>query len=97
MATAWLTSFRGNVTVPTGGIAPQEPDLGTEALTLSSGSVQSAVIQDQCKLMRIVGDDDFHVEFGANPTATTTSMYIPADTPCFFGVNPGHKVAVVAA
>jgi hypothetical protein len=35
------------------------------------------------------------VAFGANPTATTSSAYLAANTPYYFECDPSDKVAVI--
>jgi hypothetical protein len=35
--------------------------------------------------------------FGANPTATASSIFIPANEPEIFKISPGEKVAIIGA
>lgn len=57
-------------------------------------SAQSAVFQDDTWLVRISCDAEAFLDFGANPTATAADgVNVQADTPEFFGVHPGQKVA----
>jgi hypothetical protein len=35
------------------------------------------------------------VAFGTAPTATTADMYVPADFPMWFPIDPSHKVSVI--
>ncbi len=66
------------------------------ALTVSASttSAQSATLGGE-NLM-IGGDVPFHILFGANPTATTSCLRIPADTLVrFLNVKPGEKFAVI--
>ena len=56
-------------------------------------SVQSAAIGGT--VVRVVSTTDCHIAFGANPTATATSMLLPARVPEYFICNPTDKVAVI--
>ena len=47
---------------------------------------------------RVVADADCHLEVGGNPTATTGSVIkLTAGSAEYFGVTPGHKIAVIKA
>lgn len=62
----------------------------------STSSAQSAALSGQD--LMIGADVAFHIVFGTNPTATTNSTRIPADTLIpFTGINPGEKFAVILA
>lgn len=68
----------------------------SQTVTTSGTSAQSAAFQSDTTFVRIVSTGIEHLEFGANPTATTNSATkIEADTPEFFGVAGGQKVAAI--
>jgi len=67
----------------------------TEKVTSSGTSVQSAAISDNIFYIRVAADADCHLEIGVNPTATTSSIYLPADDYEYFKISPGEKVAVI--
>ena len=70
----------------------------TAALTVSAStsSAQSAALSGEDLV--IGADVAFHILFGANPTATTSCLRVPADTLVrFVNVTPGEKFAVILA
>ena len=67
----------------------------TEKVTSSGTSVQSAAISDNIFYIRVAADADCHLEIGVSPTATTSSIYLPADDYEYFKISPGEKVAVI--
>jgi hypothetical protein len=67
----------------------------TEKVTSSGTSAQSAAFADNIYYVRVVADAACHIEFGSNPTATTSKVYVPADDIEYFKVSPGEKVAVI--
>jgi hypothetical protein len=44
---------------------------------------------------RVVVTSAAFVRIGSSPTATTSDVYLPADRPEVFVVNPGEKVSAV--
>ena len=67
----------------------------TQKVTSSGSSVQSSAFGAHIEYVRIVADADCHIAFGVNPTATTSTIYVPADDIEYFKVSPGEKVAVI--
>jgi hypothetical protein len=51
----------------------------TEKVTSSGTSAQSAAFAENIDYVRVAADAACHLEFGANPTATTSKVYVPAD------------------
>lgn len=74
----------------------QEPSLVQQQVSVGAGSVQSAAFNESTEFVRIHSDVACRITFGASPTATTQSMRLSAGGTEFFGVQPGHKVAVIA-
>ena len=67
-----------------------------QMVTLSgSTSTQSSAFGSQSEYVRICSNADVHILFGANPTATANSIFIPADEPEIFKISPGEKVAII--
>lgn len=56
-------------------------------------SSQSAAFSDNTVLVRITCDAEAFLSFGDNPTAAAKGVQVQADTPEFFGVVGGQKVA----
>lgn len=46
-------------------------------------------------VVRLCSTTACHIALGASPTATTSSPYLPANTPWFIEVAPGQKVAAI--
>lgn len=107
MATLWIREYgaAGGVAAdageyPTAGplTSPiaQEPGTDQTPVTFST-SAQSAAFAAGTRYVTIIGSAAFHFVCAANPTATTSHLKIPADTPYSFGVVPTQKLAVIAA
>jgi hypothetical protein len=75
-------------------IAP-EPSLTTQTVTPISSSAQSAAFNAQTHYIAICCDGIFSYAVGANPTATTAKMRVPADQILFMAVQPGDKIAAI--
>ena len=69
--------------------------LTTQKVNSSGTSVQSAAFSDNIEYVRIIPDADCHIEFGVNPTATTSKIFMESKTSEYFKVSPGEKVAVI--
>lgn len=66
----------------------------TQNITTSGSSQQSAVVDNY--ITRISVTQDTYVAIGENPTATTSSMLIPAGGVEFFATTPSEtKIAVL--
>lgn len=75
-----------------------EDGTGTnQTVTTSGTTAQSAAFQTDTTLIRVVSTGIEHLEFGTNPTAVvaTSAVKIEADTPEFFGVVGGQKLAAI--
>jgi hypothetical protein len=78
--------------------APAEPGIADQQITSGVGSTQSASFNANARIVAIAtsATQAIAVKFGANPTASaTTSQRLPPNSLTFFGVIPGHKVAVI--
>lgn len=60
-------------------------------------SAQSTAVGISTSIVRLVATEDCHLAFGTNPTAVAdgTCMFLPADTECYIGIQPSHKIAVI--
>jgi len=80
------------------GIDVQALKAGTVAtVSVSSSSAQSAAHAATTNVVRLVSTTDCHVAFGSSPTATTSSMYLPANQVEYFLVAASEKVAAIRA
>lgn len=69
--------------------------LGT-ALTVSyDSSTQSAAVGINTFIIRVVASTDCHVAIGSNPTATTSSTFMPAYSVEYFKIAPAQKIAAI--
>lgn len=75
--------------------AGEEPAVTSQTVAVTVGSVQSNPFNAATGFIRVHTDVVCSVAFGLNPTATTTSMRLAANTTEFFGVTPGHRIAVI--
>ena len=71
--------------------------LGTSqvvAYTGTAGTISNAVASG-VYVIRVVVTTAAHIAIGTDPTATTSDVYMPADTPEYFVVSPGEKVSAI--
>ena len=68
----------------------------TQTVAVGSTSAASSAFGSQTREIRIVTTVDAYVEMNAtSPTASSSSLIVPAFTPEYFSVTPSTKVAVV--
>ena len=63
----------------------------------SPASVHSSAFGSQVEYVRVCAESDFHIAFGSSPTASVSTMFIPADQPEIFKVEPGTKIAALGS
>ena len=69
----------------------------TQKVTSSGSSAQSSAFGSNIEYVRVVPDADCHIEFGVNPTAANTKIFLEAKSSEYFKVSEGEKVAVIGA
>lgn len=74
----------------------EEPSLATQTVAIGASSAQSVAFNAATKFVRINTDAVCSLKFGTNPTATVNDLRLATNATEFFGVTPGHKVAVIA-
>lgn len=73
-----------------------DPDFTPLVYTVATSSAQSAAIVTGSGIVRIATKGcEAHIAFGSNPTATTSSLLIPANTVEFFKFTSGEKIAFI--
>lgn len=73
-----------------------QPDSASDqSIAVTDTSAASTAVTST--VVRLVGTVACHVAFGANPTATTSNLLLPANAPEYFTLEPGWKVAVIKA
>lgn len=68
-----------------------------QQINVTASSQQSAAFQANTGLIRIKTDMACRIAVGTNPTADGTSLLLAAGDTEYFGVTPGHKLAVISA
>lgn len=58
-------------------------------------SVQSTAVSTTASVIRVVATTDCHIVIATNPTATTTSAFLPAGVVEYIGINGGDKIAAI--
>jgi hypothetical protein len=69
----------------------------TSVITMSGTSAQSSAIGANIQYVRLVADANCHYEIGANPTATTSTVYLPVGEIETIKISEGEKVAGICA
>ena len=69
----------------------------TQKITSSGSSAASAAFGNNIEYIRIAADADCHIEFGVNPTATTSKIFLESKSSEYFKVSEGEKVAVIGS
>ena len=66
--------------------------------SVNTSSQQSTATDANTEYVRIMSDTNgVHIAFGASPTATTSTMYIPANDIEIIKIRPGEKVAFIGS
>ena len=99
MATAYIREYADlAVTFGKHLQAGAEPAIADQAVSTSGTSAQSNAFNANTRFIAISTPAAQAVcaLFGTNPTAlTASSLRLPANSIIFFGVQPGHKVALI--
>ena len=67
-----------------------------ESVDGSSASASSAVINATSEsIVRVASSSDINLAFGATPTASASTLLLPAGVVEYFRVKPNEKVAVL--
>lgn len=91
MATLWVRAYTLKSSIP----VLLEP--GADQTVTFTTSAQSTAMPAGTSYARIISDVAFHYVVGANPTATTGAMRVPANTSVDIGISAGQKIAAIAA
>ena len=71
------------------------PPLAEQTVSVAGASAQSAAFNASTKFVRIATDTPVNLAFGANPTATVSTLYMPSGSVEYFAVTGGMKVAAI--
>jgi hypothetical protein len=96
MATADISEYANLARDSLGNIvmAGAEPSVADQQLAIGS-EVKSAAFKGN--YVRIHVDAACRILFGPNPTASSASKRMAANTTEYFGVAPGHKVSIITS
>lgn len=97
MTTLYISEYADLAKGPTKGDmpAPQEPRLAAQTVAIGGASLQSSAFNANTRFVRIHTDAICSIKFGSDPTAVNTEGRLAANATEYFGVVPGHKVAVI--
>lgn len=82
----------GGGTYFAGGVPPAPP-ITVQKIAIGA-STQSSAFNNKTKMIAIVADGACHFAIGENPTASSTTQFLPANTVRLLGVPYGFKIAV---
>lgn len=74
-------------------IAP-EPSIATQKVTFST-TTQSNAFNAQTRYIAVTADGIFSYSVGSNPTATTSTFRVAADSIIYMAVQPNDKIAAI--
>lgn len=97
MATLYITEFSG-AEVQHGVLVPVAfaPALAEQTRSISGSSAQSSAVNAATTVIRLHTDAICSIAIGTNPTATTSTMRMAADTTEYFAVPKGQSYKVAA-
>lgn len=95
MATLYITEFTTIATRISGAPIAQMPPVAEQTRSISGSSAQSSAFNLATRFVQLHTDAICSIAIGLNPTATTSTMRLPADTTVYFGVTAGDKVAAI--
>lgn len=100
MASLWVTEYKrvGSGDFGGGIQAGLEPATTTQKVTISGTSAQSSAFDQETRLIMVHTDTACHVEISDNPTASTSTRRLPADSTVFYAIPNAvtYKIAVIA-
>ena len=99
MAVVYITEYarQGRDACSNGLVVPEEPPVANQTVVIGAGSVQSSAVNALTSFIRVHADAICSIEIGTNPTATTSTRRLAANTTEYFAVPMGqaYKVAVI--
>ena len=98
MATLYITEYSNSAISPGGQMQiPYEQPLAEQTIAIGGSSVQSNAFNAATQFVRLHTDAICSIEFGQNPTASSTTARMAASQTEYHGVPRGvaFKVAVI--
>ena len=68
--------------------------IATQKINTNNATAASTAFGVGTEYVRVVGDANCHIKFGAAPTAAATDLLLPSGEIEIFKVSPGQKIAV---
>lgn len=93
MATVFISEFSSLAKVSGAPIAMMPPI--AEQTVAIGVETDSNAFNAATRYIRVQNDAICSIAVGLTPTASTTTMRLPADNVEYFGVQPGHKLSVI--
>lgn len=78
-----------------GAQAPQYPPIASQTLVISGSSNPSNPFAATTTFIRVHTDAICSIAIGPSPTAVGTATRLAANQTEYFGVTPGHSIAVI--
>ena len=100
MANLHITEFDRLAVSANGGPVVQiasMPPLAEQVVAIGGSSAASSAFNAATRFVCLTPKADCHIQIGAAPTATTSLLPLTSGQAYYFGVTPGHKVAVIQA
>lgn len=73
-----------------------EPALAFQQVAIGGSSVAcAAVFNERTRFIRVHADAVCRIQIAATPVAAATTLRLAAGATEYFGVTPGHKIAVI--
>lgn len=93
-ATCHVSEYRELVVDDAGRVVPvaAEPTIGARVITYTTQA--TIELTPGIRFIRLVCTAKAHYEFGPAPFAKSTSPYVPADAPEYFGIRQGLNYAI---
>lgn len=99
MATLYITEFarQGRDAAGYTMVVADEPAIANQTVAIGGASAQSSAFAANTAFVRVCADAVCSIEFGSNPTATTSTRRLPANVVEYFSVPIGgsFKVACI--
>jgi hypothetical protein len=67
----------------------------SQSVAFTGTSAQSTAVATSTRIVRLVSTQPCFVAIGSDPTATTSSVYLPANVVQYVSIVGGHKVAAI--
>jgi len=97
MAKLYITEYAEQGRDSNGAILPvgMEPAIAAQGVSIGASSTASSAFNGNTRFVLLHTDAICSVAFGVSPTAVATANRMGAGESRFYGVLPGHKVAVI--